>query len=88
MRAVVEAQHEAPRVFLQRLWQRIGPAAIEAQPHAPGWKLRGEAVDWWETYKRAVATMGPDVARDQMRELVRELVREILGKAPARRTSA
>ncbi len=73
--ALLAAFHQAPADWFDRLWKRINPTTIESAPRSAGWKLRGEAADWWELYRQGVKDLGPDVVHDQVLQAVARIAR-------------
>ncbi len=78
--ALLAAFHQAPTDWFEKLWRRINPSTIESAPRSAGWKLRGEAAEWWDLYKLAVRELGPDVVKDQILQAVARIAREELEK--------
>ncbi len=78
--AILAAFHQAPGEWFDRLWRRINPVTIESAPRSAGWKLRGEAAEWWDLYKIAVRDLSPDLVNDQILQGVARLSKEELEK--------
>jgi len=78
--AILAAFHQAPGEWFDRLWKRINPVTIESAPRSAGWKLRGEAAEWWDLYKIAVRDLSPDLVNDQILQGVARLSKEELEK--------
>ena len=78
--AILAAFHQAPGDWFERLWKRINPVTIESAPRSAGWKLRGEAAEWWDLYKIAVRDLSPDLVNDQILQGVARLSKEELEK--------
>jgi hypothetical protein len=78
--AILAAFHQAPGEWFDRLWKRINPVTIESAPRSAGWKLRGEAAEWWDLYKIAVRELSPDLVNDQILQGVARLSKEELEK--------
>ena len=78
--AILAAFHQAPGEWFDRLWRRINPVTIESAPRSAGWKLRGEAAEWWDLYKIAVRELSPDLVNDQILQCVARLSKEELEK--------
>ncbi len=78
--AILAAFHQAPGEWFDRLWKRINPVTIESAPRRAGWKLRGEAAEWWDLYKIAVRDLSPDLVNDQILQGVARLSKEELEK--------
>lgn len=78
--AILAAFHQAPGEWFDRLWRRINPVTIESAPRSAGWKLRGEAAEWWDLYKIAVRELSPDLVNDQILQGVARLSKEELEK--------
>lgn len=78
--AILAAFHQAPGEWFERLWKRVNPVTIESAPRSAGWKLRGEAAEWWDLYKIAVRDLSPDLVNDQILQGVARLSKEELEK--------
>ncbi len=78
--AILAAYHQAPGEWFERLWKRINPVTIESAPRSAGWKLRGEAAEWWDLYKIATRDLSPDLVNDQVLQGVARLSKEELEK--------
>jgi len=78
--AILAAFHQAPGEWFDRLWKRVNPVTIESAPRSAGWKLRGEAAEWWDLYKIAVRDLSPDLVNDQILQGVARLSKEELEK--------
>ena len=78
--AILAAYHQAPGEWFDRLWKRINPVTIESAPRSAGWKLRGEAAEWWDLYKIAARDLSPDLVNDQVLQGVARLSKEELEK--------
>ena len=78
--AILAAFHQAPGEWFERIWKRINPVTIESAPRSAGWKLRGEAAEWWDLYKIAVRDLSPDLVNDQVLQGVARLSKEELEK--------
>lgn len=78
--AILAAFHQAPGEWFDRLWKRINPVTIESAPRSAGWKLRGEAAEWWDLYKIAVRDLSPDLVNDQILQGVARLSKDELEK--------
>jgi len=78
--AIIAAFHQAPGEWFDRLWKRVNPVTIESAPRSAGWKLRGEAAEWWDLYKIAVRDLSPDLVNDQVLQGVARLSKEELEK--------
>jgi len=78
--AILAAYHQAPGEWFDRLWKRVNPVTIESAPRSAGWKLRGEAAEWWDLYKIAVRDLSPDLVNDQILQGVARLSKEELEK--------
>lgn len=78
--AILAAYHQAPGEWFERLWKRVNPVTIESAPRSAGWKLRGEAAEWWDLYKIAVRDLSPDLVNDQILQGVARLSKEELEK--------
>ncbi len=78
--AILAAYHQAPGEWFDRLWKRINPVTLESAPRSAGWKLRGEAAEWWDLYKIAVRDLSPDLVNDQILQGVARLSKEELEK--------
>lgn len=78
--AILAAYHQAPGEWFDRLWRRINPVTIESAPRSAGWKLRGEAAEWWDLYKIAARDLSPDLVNDQVLQGVARLSKEELEK--------
>lgn len=78
--AILAAFHQAPGEWFDRLWRRINPVTIESAPRSAGWKLRGEAAEWWDLYKISVRDLSPDLVNDQVLQGVARLSKEELEK--------
>ena len=74
--AILAAYHQAPGEWFDRLWRRINPVTIESAPRSAGWKLRGEAAEWWDLYKIAARDLSPDLVNDQVLQGVARLSKE------------
>lgn len=85
--AILAAHHESPKIWFEKLWRRVGPAAIEAAPRSASWKLRGEAAEWWNRYKEAVKGLNPDVVQDQILQTAYRFAQEEFEKLSKRRQS-
>jgi hypothetical protein len=65
--AVLAGHHESGRLWFEKFWKKVAPAAIEAAAaKSGGWKLGSGAADLWNRYKDAVEGLSPDVAQDQV----------------------
>ena len=65
--AILAAHHESPRIWFEKLWKKINPSVVEGGGGKPGgWKLGGQAGDWWNRYKEVVRGLNPDVVQDQV----------------------
>ena len=65
--AVLAGHHESSRLWFEKFWKKVAPAAIEAAAaKSGGWKLGSAAADLWNRYKDAVEGLSPDVAQDQV----------------------
>jgi hypothetical protein len=65
--AVLAGHHESGRLWFEKFWKKVAPAAIEAAAaKSGGWKLGSGAADLWNRYKDAVEGLSPDVAQDQL----------------------
>ncbi len=78
--AILAAYHQAPGEWFDRLWRRINPVTIESAPRSAGWKLRGEAAEWWDLYKIAARDLSPDLVNDQVLQGVARLSKDELEK--------
>jgi hypothetical protein len=78
--AILAAYHQAPGEWFDRLWKRINPVTIESAPRSAGWKLRGEAAEWWDLYRIATRDLSPDLVNDQVLQGVARLSKEELEK--------
>lgn len=78
--AILAAFHQAPGEWFDRLWKKINPVTLESAPRSAGWKLRGEAAEWWDLYKIAVRDLSPDLVNDQVLQGVARLSKEELEK--------
>ena len=78
--AILAAFHQAPGEWFDRLWKKINPVTLESAPRSAGWKLRGEAAEWWDLYKIAVRDLSPDLVNDQILQAVARLSKEELEK--------
>ena len=78
--AILAAFHQAPGEWFDRLWKKINPVTLESAPRSAGWKLRGEAAEWWDLYKIAVRDLSPDLVNDQILQGVARLSKEELEK--------
>jgi hypothetical protein len=78
--AMLAAFHSAPGEWFDRLWKKINPVTLESAPRSAGWKLRGEAAEWWDLYKIAVRDLSPDLVNDQILQGVARLSKEELEK--------
>ena len=78
--AILAAFHQAPGEWFDRIWKRINPVTIESAPRSAGWKLRGEAAEWWDLYKIAVRDLSPDLVNDQILQGVARLSKDELEK--------
>jgi len=75
--AVLAGHHESGRLWFEKFWKKVAPAAIEAAAaKAGGWKLGGGAADLWNRYKDAVEGLSPDVAQDQVLKAAYRLAQE------------
>ena len=65
--AILAGHHESGRLWFEKFWKKVAPAAIEtAAAKSGGWKLGSGAADLWNRYKDAVEGLTPDVAQDQV----------------------
>ena len=78
--ATLAAYPQARGGWFARLWKRINPVTIESAPRSAGWKLRGEAAEWWDLHKIAVRDLSPDLVNDQILQGVARLSKEELEK--------
>jgi len=83
--AILAAYHESPKIWFEKLWRRVSPAAIEASPRGASWKMRGEAAEWWARYKEAVQGLTPEVVQDQVLQSAYRFAREEFNKLSKRR---
>jgi hypothetical protein len=75
--AIVAAHHASPRIWFDRLWKKINPSVIEtAQAKGGGWKLGGQATDWWNRYKELVRGLTPEVVQDQVLQAAAKTAQE------------
>src|SRR5262245_63665569 len=86
--AILAAHHESARVWFEKHWKRVSPAAIENSTEKGGaWKIRGEAAEWWSRYKESVKGLSPDVVQDQVLQATFRLAQEEFDKLSKRRQS-
>src|SRR5262249_12544420 len=53
--AILAGHHESARVWFEKFWKKVAPAAIEGMAaKAGGWKLGSGAAELWNRYKDAV----------------------------------
>jgi FHA domain len=83
--AILAAHHESPKIWFEKLWKRLGPAAIEAAPRSASWKLRGEAAEWWNRYKEAAKGLNAEVVQDQVLQTAYRFAQEEFEKLSKRR---
>lgn len=75
--AILAAHHESPRIWFEKLWKKINPSVVEGGGGKPGgWKLGGQAGDWWNRYKEVVRGLSPDVVQDQMLQTANRTAQE------------
>ena len=75
--AILAAHHASPRIWFDRLWKKINPAVIEGSVgKSPGWKIGGQAGDWWNRYKELVRGLNPDVVQDQVLQTATKTAQE------------
>ena len=83
--AILAAHHESPKIWFEKLWKRLGPAAIEAAPRSASWKIRGESAEWWNRYKEAVKGLNAEVVQDQVLQTAYRFAQEEFEKLSKRR---
>jgi hypothetical protein len=84
--AILAAHHEGARIWFEKFWKKVSPAAIEASTAKAGsWKLRGDATEWWTRYRDAVKGLNSEVVQDQVLQAAYRFAQEEFDKLTKRR---